>query len=196
MNYYQNETHVSCSSLKKLWRQQNGGTEPEAFPESLSFGNAVDSLLTEPETVVNNPEAEALAELYRKQTKTPFFNKGARFQWEFYKTISPDGYPVKFRGKTDVWFPKFRIVEDIKTTKISSLTENSIETAVNHFGYDMQIVSYMILSRSETGVLSFLSRSGWMYQYYVPRGSVRWAQGLDKLKNHLQLWQNIQLSKA
>lgn len=193
-DYYQNKTHVSCSALKDLWRKTYGGEDPEMYPESLKFGQDVDSLLTEPELVIDNPEAAALADLYRKGTKTPFnIDITAKLQHEFYKTISPFGYPVKFRGKTDIWFHKYKIVEDIKTTKISSKTINSIENAVDHFGYDMQIVSYMILSRSEIGVISFLSRSGWLYQYYVNRGSLRWNKGREKLKKHLELWQNTQL---
>jgi hypothetical protein len=182
-NYYQVPGYLSVSYLKSL---TSTGQSIKLYPESLLFGNQVDCLITGDDITPYLPVPESaykLAELY-KDKRFPI--QGAiRYQHEFYKSLHGE----KFKGKTDIWYPGSEVVEDIKTTGISTNSHTAIMTAIDRFGYDMQMYAYMNLSKSHTGILTFLSRpGGWMHQIFLDRKSDIYKTGEYKIKKHIELW--------
>ncbi len=190
MNYYQIKEWVSCSDLKRAMRKAKNQPEPDwANMPSIKFGSDVDEALTG-EYKGDDKKVLDLYSLYLDKTKTPY---PGIFQHEFYRSLKLEfnsvSYDLKMRGKTDIHYPDLRIVEDIKTTSIKTLSQNSIANYIDRFDCDMQIVIYMTLSRSNLGVLSILSHTGfWLHQVYIKKDSPLYNSGLVKLERHLKNW--------
>jgi hypothetical protein len=172
-NYYENQTHLSTSQLKKVLRPAREMPETDA----LEFGQMVDTLLSEYQPAIIQKalylipseiaaEAINLARAYTNNNKLPF-NGLSRTQWEIYRTVEIGGQKVKTRGKLDHWMRKL-FVEDWKTGKMVSYTKSGIESLVDFLDYDMQAYNYLKLTGENAFYFSFLCRKKVeLFQYKI-----------------------------
>lgn len=162
VNYYENKEYISNSDLSSLRDDELDISKPKAIQRIYDFGNLVDKMITEPQTVerfynqslCDGDDYILATKLSDKLINNPVISRLLKYmnsQHEIYKslkvTYNGENFLFKARCKFDGYSKDKKISVDYKTTKCKSQKE--FENSIIQFGYHRQGAYYMDLGGTD-----------------------------------------------
>lgn len=185
-HYFNGVQGVSNSRLGEVDRWLQGNLD-FVFPEKAAWlGNAVDGLLTQPESIDFTGNMELALKMAERAKKHPLVAMALRIGesqviFTNWITIELGGICKNLMGKcmVDMSLLKHGVILDLKTT--SAISQQAFRLSIDKFNYKRQSFWYMEITGADKMILVGIPKNrNEIYVEVIERGDERWEEGREQ----------------